>query len=82
MNLLKASLDLKTCRSFKKLDSTGLFLLMPTPGLMEKREFKRIEEAIGDHEWKLEQDGFRVVTLEDPRALAEEVYVWARPALA
>lgn len=82
MNLLKASLDLKTCRSFKKLDSAGLFLLMPNPGSMEKREFKRIEEAIGDHEWKLEQDGFRVATMEEPLALAQEVYAWARPALA
>lgn len=81
MNLLKASLDLKTCRAYKKLESVGLFLLMPNPDSMERREFRRIEEAIDDHEWKLEQDGFQVVTLENPRALAVEVYEWARPAL-
>lgn len=82
MNLLKASLDLKTCRTFRKLASAGLFLLMPNQDLMEPREFRRIEEAIGDHEWKLEQDGFRVVSLPDPGLLASEIYGWARPALA
>lgn len=82
MNLLKASLDLKTCRSVRKLESAGLFLLTPSPDLMEPREFRRIEEAIEDHEWKLEQDGFRVVSLQDPTILAHEIYNWARPALA
>jgi hypothetical protein len=82
MNLLKASLDLKTCRSLKSLESAGLFLLTPNPDLMEPREYRRIEDAIGDHEWKLEQDGFRVVSMQDPIALANEIYDWARPAFA
>lgn len=81
MNLLKASLDLKTYRSVKNLDSAGLFLLTPNPDLMEPREFRRIEDTIGEHEWKLEQDGFRVVSLQDPEQLAREVYDWAKPAL-
>ena len=82
MNLLKVSLDLKTCRTFKELESAALFLLMPNPELMEPREFRRIEDAIGDHEWKLEQDGFRVVSQHIPRALAADIYDWAKPALA
>lgn len=81
MNLLKASLDLKTCRSVKNLESAGLFLLTPNPALMEPREFRRIEDAIGEHEWKLERDGFRVVSLHEPAELAREIYDWAKPAL-
>lgn len=81
MNLLKASLDLKTCRSVKKLESAGLFLLTPNPDLMEPRDFRRIEDAIGEHEWKLERDGFRVVGLQEPADLAREIYDWAKPTL-
>jgi hypothetical protein len=81
MNLLKASLDLKTCRSVRKLESAGLFLLTPDPELLEPREYRRIEDAISEHEWKLERDGFRVVSLQDPAELASEIYNWAKPAL-
>ena len=82
MNLLKASLNLKTCRSVKNLESAALFLLAPNPDLMDPREFRRIEDAIGEHEWKLEQDGFRVVSMQEPVELAREIYNWAKPALA
>jgi len=81
MNLLKASLDLKTCRSIKRLESAGLFLLTPSPDLMEAREYKRIEDVIDEHEWKLERDGFRVVSMCEPTDLAREIYDWAKPAL-
>lgn len=82
MNLLKASLDLKTCWRKRSLNSMGLFLLLPNPQAMERKEYKRIEEVIGDHEWKLEQDGFQVVSMQEPAELAREIYDWARPALA
>jgi hypothetical protein len=82
MNLLKAGLDLKTCRQIKNLETAGLFLLTPNPSLMEPREYRRIEETIGEHEWKLERDGFRFVSLQEPADLAREIYEWAKPALA
>ncbi|MEB0139454.1 MULTISPECIES: hypothetical protein [unclassified Undibacterium] len=82
MNLLKASLDLKTCWRKRHLNSMGLFLLLPDPQAMERKEYKRIEEVIGDHEWKLEQDGFQVVSMQQPAELAREIYDWAKPALA
>lgn len=82
LNLFKSGLDLKTCRKVKNLESAGLFLLTPDPSSMEPREFRRIEEAIGEHEWKLERDGFRFVSMQEPADLAREIYDWARPALA
>lgn len=81
INLLKTSLDLKTYRSNRNLDSMGLFLLLPDEKAMGHKEYKRIQEVIGDHEWKLEQDGFRVASFPDPENLAREVYEWAKPAL-
>jgi hypothetical protein len=81
LNLFKAGLDLKTCRRVKNLDSAGLFLLTPNPSSMEPREFRRITETIGEHEWKLERDGFRFVSMQEPADLAREIYDWARTAL-
>ena len=60
----------------------ALVILLPEEGAMDRKAYKRIEEAIGDHEWKLEQDGFMVVSLAEPAALAGEIYDWAKPALA
>jgi hypothetical protein len=82
LNLFKAGLDLKTCRKVKNLESAGLFLLTPDPSSMEPREFRRIEETIGEHEWKLGRDGFRFVSMQEPADLAREIYDWAKPALA
>lgn len=81
MNLLKASLDLKTCKNTRNFKDMGLFLLMPDPDRMLRKDYRNIEEVIKAHEWKLEGDGFRVVSLQDPAQLAQEVYDWAEPSL-
>lgn len=81
MNLLKASLDLATYSRIRSLDSVGLFLLLPDSSAIEPKEYKRIEEVIDEHEWKLERDGFQVTSLADPSMLAREIYDWAKPAL-
>jgi hypothetical protein len=64
------------------MDDIGLFLLLPEVGALEAKEFKRITEVIEEHEWKLERDGFRVVSLASPSMLASEIYDWARPTMA
>jgi hypothetical protein len=81
LNLFKAGLDLKTCRKVRNLESAGLFLLTPDPSSMDPREFRRIEDAISEHEWKLERDGFQFVSMQEPDDLAREIYDWAKPAL-
>lgn len=82
MNLLKASLDLKTCKNTRHFEEVGLFLLLPDPERMLRKDYRHIEEVIEAHEWKLQGDGFRVVSLQDPAQLANEVYEWAKPSLA
>jgi hypothetical protein len=81
INLLKSSRDLTTYSRVHKMDSIGLFLLLPDASLLEPKEFKRIEEVISEHEWKLERDDFRVVSRASPAELAKEIYDWAKPSL-
>jgi hypothetical protein len=81
MNLLKSSRDLTTYSRVNKMDNIGLFLLLPQADLMEPKEFKKIEEAIEEHEWKLERDGFRVVSMAAPADLAQEIYDWVQPTI-
>ena len=82
INLLKSSRDLTTYSRVKEMDNIGLFLLLPQADLMEPKEFKKIEEVIDEHEWKLERDGFRVVSHHSPSELANEIYEWAKPTFA
>lgn len=82
LNLLKTSRDLTTYSRVREMDDIGLFLLLPELGTLEAKEFKRITEVIKEHEWKLERDGFRVVSLASPLMLAMEIYDWARPTMA
>lgn len=79
LNLLKSSRDLTTYSRVHKMNNIGLFLLLPEEGLLEARDYKKITEVIDEHEWKLEKDGFRVVSLSSPTGLAAEIYKWAKP---
>lgn len=82
LNLLKSSRDLTTYSRIQKIKDIGLFLLMPEYSIMEPKDYKRIEDVIHEYEWKLEKDGFRVVSLSSPLDLATQIYDWAKPALA
>lgn len=81
INLLKSSRDLTTYSRVRKMDSIGLFLLMPDSTSMEPKEFKRIEEVIDEHEWKLERDGFRVTSMASASELAREIFEWVTPSM-
>lgn len=82
INLLKSSRDLTTYSRVNKMDNIGLFLLLPQADLMEPKEYKKIEETIEEHEWKLERDGFRVVSLASAADLAKDIYDWAQPTIS
>ncbi|MGC4076997.1 MAG: hypothetical protein QM702_08170 [Rubrivivax sp.] len=81
MNLLKSSRDLTTYSRIRNIEDIGLFLLLPEPISIEPKEYKHIESVIHEYEWKLERDGFRVVSLPSATELAKEIYDWAKPAL-
>lgn len=81
LNLLKTSRDLTTYSRVRQMDDIGLFLLLPETSSLESKDFRKITEVIDEHEWKLERDGFQVVSLASPAALAAEIYEWARPTM-
>jgi hypothetical protein len=81
LNLLKSSRDLTTYSRIKNLRDTGLFLLMPDERLLEAKEYKHIVDVIDEQAWKLERDGFRVVSLSSEAELAQEIYDWALPTI-
>ena len=81
LNLLKASRDLTTYSRIKGFADIGLFLLMPENDAIPSKDFKRIEDVIGDYEWKLERDGFRVVSHPSPAELAQDIFDWAQKSL-
>jgi len=82
LNLLKSSRDLTTYSRIRNVDNIGLFLLTPSEDAFEAKELKHIEDVIFEHEWKLEKDGFHVVSLASPADLAKEIYDWAKPTFA
>ncbi|GJI91275.1 hypothetical protein [Duganella hordei] len=81
MNLLRANLDLTTFARLKHMDDKGVFLMLPERAKLERSEWDRIENVVGEQSWKLAQDGFRVVSGDTPDGLAKEIYDWARPTL-
>ncbi|MBR8211169.1 hypothetical protein KDW61_21130 [Burkholderia cenocepacia] len=81
LNLLKSSRDLTTYSRIKSLQNSGLFLLLPDEQLLEAKEYKHIVDVIDEHAWKLERDGFRVVSLSSEAQLAQEIYDWALPTI-
>jgi len=81
LNLLKSSRDLTTFSKIRGVNDIGLFLLLPHEETMSKKEFQPINELLKEQEWKLERDGFRVVSLPSEAELAKEIYEWAKPTL-
>ncbi len=81
MNLLRANLDLVTFAKLQKIEEKGVFLMLPERHSLDKAEWERVENVVGEHSWKLERDGFRVVGLDTATELAQEIYEWAKPTL-
>ncbi|EMH2964025.1 hypothetical protein V6G44_005199 [Burkholderia multivorans] len=81
LNLLKSSRDLTTYSRIKNLRNTGLFLLLPDEKLLGEKEYKYVVDVIDEQAWKLERDGFRVVSLSSEVELAQEIYDWALPTI-
>jgi hypothetical protein len=81
MNLLRANLDLATFAKLKNIDDRGVFFMLPERHNLDRGEWDRIENVVGEQKWKLERDGFRVVGLDSVEGLAQEIYDWAKPTL-
>ena len=81
INLLRANLDLTTYSRINNLSSNGVFLMLPDANGLDPKEWRKIEDVIGEGSWKLEREGFQVVSHLTPEALAKDIYDWALPTL-
>lgn len=81
MNLLRANLDLATFAKLQGIYDRGVFLMLPSRASLDNAEWDRVENVVGEQSWKLERDGFRVVSLDNPEGLASEIYDWAKPTI-
>lgn len=77
LNLLRASRDLATYRAFRKVDNLALFIMTGKREQFEAIEFARLHDMIDEQSWCLENQGFRVVTFDEPLPIAESILEWA-----
>ena len=77
LNMLRAGRDLATYAKLKKIDDIALFIMTAKESQYEKGEFRRMSELVDEQSWRLENQGFRVVSFEDPAPIAKSIYEWS-----
>jgi hypothetical protein len=81
MNLLRANIDLSTFSKIKNIKEKGVFLMLPDRSDLDGNEWNKIGNLVDEQSWKLEKDGFRVVSLDSAHEIAKEIYDWAKPTI-
>jgi hypothetical protein len=77
LNLLRASRDLATYGTIRKVDDLALFIMTGKREQFEASEFSRMSDLVDEQSWCLERQGFRVVSFDEPRPIAESILEWA-----
>jgi hypothetical protein len=78
LNLLRASRDLATYRTIRKVDTLALFIMTGKREHFDGGEFSRLSDLIDEQSWCLERQGFRVVSFDEPVPIAQSILEWAR----
>jgi len=77
LNLLRASRNLATYGTIRKVDNLALFIMTGKRAQFESGEFARMSDLVDEQSWCLERQGFRVVSFDEPRPIAESILEWA-----
>lgn len=77
LNLLRASRDLATYGTIRKVDDLALFIMTGKREQFETAEFARLSDLVDEQSWCLERQGFRVVSFDEPRPIAQSILEWA-----
>lgn len=80
LNLLRASRDLATYGTIRKVDNLALFIMTGKREQFESGEFARMSDLVDEQSWCLERQGFRVVSFDEPRPIADSILEWAAVA--
>lgn len=83
INIFQAAQDVQAYAASRHKDARAVFIARPeSPAGLTAKERRDIEAFIAEETWKMECQGIRAVTLEDPELIAREVHEWAKPLLA
>ncbi len=79
LNFLRASRDIATYARMKDMQdgAKGLFILIPSKGVLPGSDFDRMEGMLAEQSWRLEKQGFVVSAHDTPAALANDILGWA-----
>ncbi len=77
LNLLRSSRDLATYARIRKVDDLALFIMTAKREQYESIDFSKMKSLIDEQSWRLERQGFRVVTFDEPLPIAQSILEWA-----
>ena len=77
LSLLRGSRDLATYARIKKLDDIALFIVSASRDQFGPGEYERVSELLDEQSWRLENQGLRVTTFDEPLRVAHSVLEWA-----
>ncbi len=77
LNLLRSSRDLATYARIRKVDDLALFIMTAKQEQYESTDFARMRNLIDEQSWRLERQGFRVVSFDEPLPIAQSIIEWA-----
>lgn len=80
LNILRPSSDIAAYTSEMKLGTPAIFLLLPDQNQLDAKARKRVQDVVEAQEWKLEREGFQVVSHASESLLARDIYDWAKQA--
>lgn len=78
LNLLRSSRDLATYGKIRKVDDLALFIMTAKRNqFVAGAEYTRLSDLIDEQTWRLERQGFRVVSFDEPLPIAQSILEWA-----
>lgn len=77
LNVLRGADNLETFARLRGVTDRALFIMSAKREALGASDFKRVSDRIKEHEWRLEKRGVRVVTMDEPAAIALDVLEWA-----
>lgn len=77
LNVLRVSHDLSVYGKKEKLTDLAVFVMAAKESSFTKKEYLKFSSLLDEQSWKLTQQGFRVVTFDNPVQIAEDILEWS-----
>lgn len=77
LNVLRSSRDLAAYARIRRVSNVAMFIMSAQRDQFAPTEYERISDLLDEQSWRLEKQGFRVTTFDDPKAIATDILEWA-----